>query len=309
MSSKQFPCDGMAQSACSTNADVHVPAMGDKPVVFSPKPSKKGDGAQQQSTRELNNNDAEMFSPTSAAALALSTLHHFGADRDNRRPSAPEDLKGTRLFNGGEARASSANPREQAPADAPTSDPPDPHAAVGVPYHLRPQFCSYSSDSPTTGTASHYQQPPPPLQYGHPHTHHGYAYPLGYGGGWSQQQLPHSGAPGTDSSHPSASSPWPANHYMYPPSGAGINYHVCSLFFRLCALLFGSISSLKHSLSSVYQSNLGSQGSTPSSMVGPSPPSSRGSSACGLDGRFYHPHVSGTFSSIRRGRSPLLPLL
>jgi hypothetical protein len=38
-----------------------------------------------------------MFSPTSAAALALSTLHHFGADRDNRRPTSA--MRGTRLFN------------------------------------------------------------------------------------------------------------------------------------------------------------------------------------------------------------------
>lgn len=43
-----------------------------------------------------NSREDELFSPTSAAALALSTLHHFGASRDNRRPST---LKATRLFN------------------------------------------------------------------------------------------------------------------------------------------------------------------------------------------------------------------
>jgi hypothetical protein len=47
---------------------------------------------------EDNKNDEDLFSPTSAAALALSTLHHFGAQRENRGPP-DSDLKGTRLFN------------------------------------------------------------------------------------------------------------------------------------------------------------------------------------------------------------------
>ncbi|KAL3941948.1 MAG: hypothetical protein SGBAC_003776 [Bacillariaceae sp.] len=40
----------------------------------------------------------ELFSPTSAAALALSSLHQFGAQRDNRAAPADTELKGTRLF-------------------------------------------------------------------------------------------------------------------------------------------------------------------------------------------------------------------
>ena len=50
--------------------------------------------------------EEEMFSPTSAAALALSTLQHFGVDRDNNR--RPEALSRTRLFN------SSSRPNMQA---------------------------------------------------------------------------------------------------------------------------------------------------------------------------------------------------
>ncbi len=45
-------------------------------------------------------NEEEMFSPTSAAALALSTLHHFG---DQQRPSTAS-LKATRLFNNSESQ-------------------------------------------------------------------------------------------------------------------------------------------------------------------------------------------------------------
>ena len=56
---------------------------------------------------QANFNNPEMFSPTSTAALALSTLHKFGADQANSassnneaRTSSVSTLKGTRLFNG-----------------------------------------------------------------------------------------------------------------------------------------------------------------------------------------------------------------
>jgi len=47
-----------------------------------------------------NPNAGDLFSPTSAAAWALSTLHNFGAaaPNDGSRPTA-DSLTGTRLFN------------------------------------------------------------------------------------------------------------------------------------------------------------------------------------------------------------------
>lgn len=60
-------------------------------------PAKEGTSSTTSppSTLRRAEDDDDMFSPTSAAALALSTLHHYGAHRDSRRP----ELRGTRLFN------------------------------------------------------------------------------------------------------------------------------------------------------------------------------------------------------------------
>ena len=95
---------------------------------------------------DVNNADGDMFSPTSAAALALSTLHQHGADRNKR----PEDLKGTRLFIQGETkeeneqeeRASEAKKETQVPAACPTY---------------------YSNGTPPL--PAHYPPPPPGYQY------------------------------------------------------------------------------------------------------------------------------------------------
>lgn len=86
------------------------------------------------------NSDDEMFSPTSAAALALSTLHHFG---DQQRPSAAS-MKGTRLFNASESQEP---PTEMAP-----------HSSQYYPSHSH----SHSHSQPT-------YHPPPmhPGYYGH----------------------------------------------------------------------------------------------------------------------------------------------
>jgi hypothetical protein len=93
-------------------------------------------------------NDEDMFSPTSAAALALSTLHHFGADRGvNQRPQPPTSgLRGTRLFN----TSSNTNSNGNGPT-APSS---------------------YSSSPPSApagrGNGCHYYPPGRPLQHSYP---------------------------------------------------------------------------------------------------------------------------------------------
>lgn len=55
--------------------------------------------------RNPNQGGDEMFSPTSAAALALSSMFQLGggAQPSNQGRPAPEELKGTRLFNGNAA--------------------------------------------------------------------------------------------------------------------------------------------------------------------------------------------------------------
>lgn len=82
-------------------------------------------------------NDEDMFSPTSAAALALSTLHHFGADRGaNQRPHPPTSgLRGTRLFNTSSNTNSNA---PTAPSSLYPSSSPSPAAAMGNGCHYYP---------------------------------------------------------------------------------------------------------------------------------------------------------------------------
>jgi hypothetical protein len=65
---------------------------------MAPPPSNNASASSPATTRKRpEDNDDDMFSPTSAAALALSTLHQFGTDRDKRRPTSV--MRGTRLFN------------------------------------------------------------------------------------------------------------------------------------------------------------------------------------------------------------------
>jgi hypothetical protein len=57
-----------------------------------------------------NSSGGDLFSPTSAAAWALSTLHNFGAAapaNDNGQRPTTDSLTGTRLFNNG-----SVDPKE-----------------------------------------------------------------------------------------------------------------------------------------------------------------------------------------------------
>jgi hypothetical protein len=79
----------------------HIPHPADAPdqrrSLRQPSASAMSPSTVRKAVEE-NNNDEDLFSPTSAAALALSTLHHFGAQREKRGPPN-SDLKGTRLFN------------------------------------------------------------------------------------------------------------------------------------------------------------------------------------------------------------------
>jgi len=59
-----------------------------------------------------NGNGSDLFSPTSAAAWALSTLHNFGAaaPNDNGQRPTTDSLTGTRLFKNGSGDTKSSNP-------------------------------------------------------------------------------------------------------------------------------------------------------------------------------------------------------
>jgi hypothetical protein len=227
----------MGQSAPSIEPSA---APAGNPTTLSPK--RKGGAV--KLNRNPNNDGDEMFSPTSAAALALSTLHHFGADRGSQRPSA-EALKGTRLFNSGSKSSpaagagdtpgphSSGKPNkkqnsDQAATNAPSSAPP-----TGVHYS------SYRSGSPSNGTAPHY---PPHPHHGHAHHPHPHSYPhFGHDPRFERwtPQPPHPRAPGdSSSSQPPSSSPWSAaNQFAYPPA-PGSNYRMevsgCWNSFSVC---------------------------------------------------------------------------
>jgi len=60
-----------------------------------------------------NGNGSDLFSPTSAAAWALSTLHNFGAaaPNDNVQRPTTDSLTGTRLFKNGSGDTRSSNPK------------------------------------------------------------------------------------------------------------------------------------------------------------------------------------------------------
>lgn len=67
--------------------------QGKKPSSSSPVPNP--------TTSATNGSGEVLFSPTSAAAWALSTLHNFGAaaPTDNGTRPSTDSLTGTRLFN------------------------------------------------------------------------------------------------------------------------------------------------------------------------------------------------------------------
>ena len=71
-----------------------------------------------QNVAANNNTGGDLFSPTSAAAWALSTLHNFGAAAPNDTGARPttDSLIGTRLFNNADATSADA-PR--VPAETP----------------------------------------------------------------------------------------------------------------------------------------------------------------------------------------------
>ena len=107
--------------------------------------------ATSQTVDSANNDDREMFSPTSAAALALSTLHQHGADRNKR----PEDLKGTRLFIQGDNKEEREQEEKEPPSRMVTQAP-----------MAAPTF--YASGTPSNAAPpvpAHYPPPPPGYQY------------------------------------------------------------------------------------------------------------------------------------------------
>lgn len=145
------------------------------------------------------NHDDNMFSPTSAAALALSTLHHFGAQRDKGDPSPA--IRGTRLFNGG----STSNQMQVASAG---------HASSTWPRSSSPvqNYASHSFEYASTSYNTHdpgvpvsepdrsHSSQKRPASWGHPAAH---SYPTYYNQ--------------TDSNPPSArASPTLSNTEYYP---------------------------------------------------------------------------------------------
>eukprot|EP00980_Cylindrotheca_fusiformis_P020587 scaffold7641_cov115-Cylindrotheca_fusiformis.AAC.33 len=127
-----------------------------------------------------DNKNADLFSPTSAAALALSTLHHFGAQRDSRATLDETDIKGTRLFNSNGAVAPPAPPtnepqvslayRSSSPSSfaGTTSAPATAAAASGCyPFQSFPQNnYNNGADHLQHHHQQHHQQPPHSVSWG-----------------------------------------------------------------------------------------------------------------------------------------------
>ena len=104
-----------------------------------------------QTIDSANHDEREMFSPTSAAALALSTLHQHGADRNKR----PEDLKGTRLFIQGETKEE----KEQDEIEPPS------RMVTQVPVAAPTFYVSGTPANAIPPVPAHYPPPPPGYQY------------------------------------------------------------------------------------------------------------------------------------------------
>jgi len=160
----------------STSARITTDSLSRGDVALSPMretSNKLGSG------NSNNAAEGDMFSPTSAAALALSTLHQHGADRNKR----PEDLKGTRLF----IQGGSNEDKEQEEIEP-------------VTRKETPLQSSSASPSPTffLGGASSMTVPPLPAHYPPPPP--GYHY-----------------APDPRFSLPPGASPWqPTQYHQYP---------------------------------------------------------------------------------------------
>lgn len=213
----------MGQSTTARKPQLPVVAPTTTRAALSPNPKQQAAAAGSvKLNRNPNNDGEEMFSPTSAAALALSTLHHFGAERDSRRPSA-ESLKGTRLFNSGSSskKAGADTPSPQSLGTNTEKQNADNHqAATNAPPSAKHPGAHYSSPHPHTSsgyaaaaaTAAHHAPP-------HAYPHYG---PDPRYGGWS------GGGGGSLTSKPPSSSPWSANQYPYAPT-PGSNYQIVSL--------------------------------------------------------------------------------
>lgn len=127
---------------------------------------------------EDTKNAADLFSPTSAAALALSTLHHFGAQRDSRTSPADADLKGTRLFNKDSAATTTTttttlSARETAADIAYRSTSP-PSGGSGYPFELSSQ--SYNNQNPGAINHMHHTQHTHSVTWGGVNPNAGYHY-------------------------------------------------------------------------------------------------------------------------------------
>jgi hypothetical protein len=142
----------------------------------------------------------DIFSPTSAAALALSSLHHFGADQRNNSANSRSllSLRGTRLFNTTtNAPSSTSNGNigtptsgiansDNSPATIYQQGPPPPpnpslserklEAARPGPATTSEVPSVYSpppSMPPTTSQTQHYHHHPPSMNHQYHHPHHG----------------------------------------------------------------------------------------------------------------------------------------
>jgi hypothetical protein len=116
----------------------------------------------------VEENKEDMFSPTSAAALALSTLHHFGAQRDNRAPSSA--IRGTRLFNSGSNNTAAASGTSSSWSRSTSPSPNFPshsfdYASVG--YNVHDHSIDHSHSNPNWGVPATNLQAayPPRFQY------------------------------------------------------------------------------------------------------------------------------------------------
>mmetsp|Transcript_3733 Transcript_3733/g.10843 ORF Transcript_3733/g.10843 Transcript_3733/m.10843 type:complete len:570 (+) Transcript_3733:278-1987(+) len=171
-------------------------------ATLSPRPGTAGASiAQQQQppATATRRSDGEIFSPTSAAALALSTLHHFGdSSSGGQRPKQrPEDLKGTRLFNqqGGGANAEGQEaPTEEAANARVKKD------EGGNETEMAPTERPDESAAALPTGVMHYGVPYPP----------GAMYKPGAYAQWQR---------GDSSSHGAGTPPWQAAQYYAPYPG------------------------------------------------------------------------------------------
>ena len=148
----------------------------------------------------------DMFSPTSAAALALSSLHALGAQRDNNRA---QDMRGVQLFNSN-TKSNTSNGATSAYSTSYRSTSPSPYAAAAAAPHSYEQHSSYGAPvadhtHPTWGA-------PPTSHPGHP----AYAHPPRYQP-YNQAQQPE--IANSTARHS------PTQDYPYPDEQQNSSYH------------------------------------------------------------------------------------